>query len=84
MNARADLNYQQGLNRMWSRKTRFDFYWPALANLGEQAILQQEIFTTNIEAENQTVLTGETVMDERPPPRYSGFCNRASGESTPK
>lgn len=42
---RADLNYQQGLNRMWSRQTRFDFYWPALAHLGEQAILNKEIYT---------------------------------------
>lgn len=41
---RADLNYQQGLNRMWSRSTRFDFYWPLLANLGEQAILNKEIY----------------------------------------
>lgn len=43
-NVRADLNYQQGLNRMWSRRTRFDFYWPALAHLGEQAILNKEIY----------------------------------------
>lgn len=43
-NLRADLNYQQGLNRMWSRQTRFDFYWPVLAHLGEQAILSKEIF----------------------------------------
>ncbi|QKI28937.1 VP1 [Kummerowia striata gokushovirus] len=41
---RADLNYQQGLNRMFSRRTRFDFYWPALAHLGEQAILNKEIY----------------------------------------
>ena len=41
---RADLNYQQGLNRMWSRRTRFDFYWPALAHLGEQAVLNKEIY----------------------------------------
>jgi hypothetical protein len=44
INARADLNYQQGLNRMWSRQTRYDFYWPALANIGEQAILNKEIY----------------------------------------
>lgn len=43
-NLRADLNYQQGLNRMWSRQTRFDFYWPVLAHLGEQAVLEKEIF----------------------------------------
>lgn len=41
---RADLNYQQGLHRMWSRKTKYDFFWPALANLGEQAVLNQEIY----------------------------------------
>lgn len=41
---RADLNYQQGLNRMWSRQTRFDFYWPALSHLGEQAVLNKEIY----------------------------------------
>lgn len=41
---RADLNYQQGLNRMWSRSTRWDFYWPALAHLGEQAVLNKEIY----------------------------------------
>lgn len=40
----ADLNYQQGLNRMWSRRSRFDFYWPALSHIGEQAVLSKEIF----------------------------------------
>lgn len=42
--ARADLTYQQGLNRMWSRQTRFDFFWPKLQELGEQAILNKEIY----------------------------------------
>lgn len=40
----ADLTYQQGLNRMWSRSTRYDFYWPAFAHLGEQEILNKEIY----------------------------------------
>nr|QJB20115.1 MAG: major capsid protein [Microvirus sp.] len=44
INVRADLNYQQGLNRMWSRQTRFDYYWPALSHLGEQSILNKEIY----------------------------------------
>lgn len=44
VNIRADLTYQQGLNRMWSRQTRFDYYWPALAHLGEQAVLNKEIY----------------------------------------
>jgi len=44
VSVRADLNYQQGLNRMWSRNTRFDYYWPALSHLGEQEIKNREIF----------------------------------------
>ena len=44
VNVRADLTYQQGLNRMWSRRTRFDFYWPTLAHLGEQEVLNKEIY----------------------------------------
>lgn len=44
VNVRADLTYQQGLNRIWSRRTRFDYYWPVLAHLGEQAILNKEIY----------------------------------------
>lgn len=42
--ARADLNYQQGLNRMFSRRDRFDFYFPSLAHLGEQSVLNKEIY----------------------------------------
>lgn len=41
---RADLSYQQGLDRYWSKRTRYDFYWPTLAHLGEQAVLNKEIF----------------------------------------
>ncbi|AXL14570.1 major capsid protein [Microviridae sp.] len=44
VNVRADLTYQQGLPRMFSRKTRYDYYWPALAHLGEQAVLNKEIY----------------------------------------
>jgi hypothetical protein len=42
----ADLNYQQGLHRNFSRQTRWDFYWPALAHIGEQAVLNKEIYAT--------------------------------------
>lgn len=41
---RADLTYQQGIERFWSRSTRYDFYWPALAHIGEQSILNKEIY----------------------------------------
>lgn len=43
-NVRADLKYFQGLDRMWSRETRVDFFEPALAHLGEEAILNKEIY----------------------------------------
>lgn len=68
-------SYQNGINRMWSRKGRFDYYWPALANIGEQPILNKEIFvqdntTINNEAfgyqeawaeyrYNQNLITGQ-------------------------
>lgn len=41
---RADITYQQGLNRMWSRQTRFDFFWPKLQQIGEQPVLNKEIY----------------------------------------
>lgn len=49
----SDLTYQQGLNRMWSRKARFDFYWPVFAHLGEQAILNKEIYCQGTEADDK-------------------------------
>lgn len=53
MSVRADLTYQQGINRLWSRQSRFDFYWPALAHLGEQAVLNKEIFAQGNDQDNQ-------------------------------
>lgn len=53
MSVRADLTYQQGINRMWSRQSRFDFYWPALAHLGEQSVLNKEIFAQGNDQDNE-------------------------------
>ena len=50
--ARYDHSYPQGLERFWSRKTRFDYYWPVFANLGEQAILKKEIYLTGTSSDN--------------------------------
>jgi len=55
VSVRADLTYQQGLNRMFSRQTRFDYYWPALAHIGEQAVLQKEIWATGVPATDDLV-----------------------------
>ena len=49
---RADLTYQQGLPKMWSRSTRYDFYFPVFATLGEQAILNKEIYVTGTSTDN--------------------------------
>ena len=51
VNVRADLTYQQGIPRHFSRSTRFDFYWPALAHLGEQAVLNKEIYAQGTAAD---------------------------------
>lgn len=53
VSVRADLNYQEGLNRMWSRRTKYDFYWPALAMIGEQTVLNKEIYTQGTAADDQ-------------------------------
>ncbi len=53
VNVRADLTYQQGLNRMWSRSTKFDMYWPTFAHLGEQAILNKEIYAQGTAKDNE-------------------------------
>ena len=52
LSVRADLTYQQGLNRMWSRRTRYDYAMPVLAHLGEQAVLRKEIYATGVPGVN--------------------------------
>lgn len=58
--ARADVSYQHGLNKMWSRRTRYDFFWPKLQQLGEQAILNKEIYAQG----NSVTDNGEIVDDQ--------------------
>lgn len=55
LRARADLNYQQGIDRMWTRNTRYDFYWPEFAHLGEQAILQKELIATGVPVDDNKI-----------------------------
>ncbi len=54
VSVRADLTYQQGLERMWSRSTRYDFFWPALQGLGEQPVLNKEIYAVNLASDELT------------------------------
>ena len=55
VSVRADLTYQQGLRRHWSRRTRYDFYFPAFAHLGEQAVLNKEIYLQGVPAVDDAV-----------------------------
>lgn len=73
MVARYDHTYQQGLERFWSRKDRFDFYWPVFANIGEQAILNKEIFASGGESDDEVFGYQEAWADYRyKPSRVSG------------
>lgn len=53
LSIRADLTYQQGINRMWSRRTRYDFYWPSLAHIGEQAVFNKEIYAQGTDVDDE-------------------------------
>lgn len=53
VNVRADLTYQQGINRMWTRSTKFDMYWPTFAFLGEQAVLNKEIYAQGTDEDDK-------------------------------
>lgn len=75
--ARYDHSYPQGLNRMWSRKGRFDFYWPVFANLGEQAVLKKEIMLSATSADEKAFGYQERWAEYRYAP------NRVAGEMRP-
>ena len=78
---RHDHTYQQGLERMWSRKTNLDFYYPVFANLGEQAILKKELYLTGTDTDEQAFGYQEAWAEYRMKPnRISGkFRSNATG-----
>jgi hypothetical protein len=81
VSVRADLTYQQGLARMWSRSTRYDFYFPAFATLGEQAVLNKEIYVRGDNNDDSVFGYQERWAEYRYyPSRISGlFRSTASG-----
>lgn len=62
---RTDQTYQQGIERMWSRKGRYDYYWPVLANIGEQAILNKEIYAQGNKTDEEAFGYQEAWADYR-------------------
>lgn len=70
---RTEHTYQQGIERFWSRKNRYDFYWPELANIGEQAVLNKEIYAQGTNADDEAFGYQEAWADYRyKPSRVSG------------
>lgn len=73
MVARYDHTYQQGLERFWSRKSRFDYYWPVFANIGEQAVKNKEIFAQGTAEDDEVFGYQESWADYRyKPSRVAG------------
>lgn len=78
----ADLNYQQGLNRMWSRQDRWDFYWPALAHIGEQAVLNKEIYAQGTTADDDVFGYQERYAEYRYKPSMITGIMRSTATGT--
>lgn len=74
MVARYDHTYQQGLSRMWSRKDKFDFYWPVFANIGEQPVKNKEIYAQGNAKDDEVFGYQEAWADYRYKP------NQVTGE----
>jgi hypothetical protein len=79
---RADLTYQQGLNRMFSRSTRYDFFWPSLANIGEQAVLNKEIYAQGTATDDQVFGYQERYGEYRYKPSMITGLMRSSATSS--
>lgn len=78
ISARADLTYQQGVERFWDRKTRYDFYWPSLAHLGEQQIKNSEIFVQGLPVDDETFGYQERYAEYRyKPSKITGLFSSA-------
>jgi hypothetical protein len=77
----ADLTYQQGMSRFFSKRTRYDYYWPALAHLGEQSILNKEIYTQGTTADDTVFGYQERYAEYRyKPSQITGkFRSNATG-----
>nr|QJB19802.1 MAG: major capsid protein [Microvirus sp.] len=82
LNVRADLTYQDGLNRMFSRRTRWDYYWPSLAHLGEQAVLNKEIYCQGTVADDDVFGYQERWAEYRyMPSKITGFLRSKASQS---
>lgn len=82
MVARYDHTYQQGIERFWSRKSMFDYYWPEFANIGEQAVLNKEIYAQGSAEDDEVFGYQEAWADYRyKPSRVSGEMRSSYAQS---
>lgn len=80
--ARYTHSYQQGIERFWSRKSRFDYYWPVFANIGEQAILNKEIYAQGNTSDDEVFGYQEAWADYRyKPSRVAGEMRSSAAQS---
>ena len=82
VSVRADLTYQQGLPRMWSRSTRYDFYFPAFAMLGEQPVYNKEIYVTGTSTDDQVFGYQERWAEYRYKPSQVSSLFRSTAAGT--
>lgn len=77
---RVEHSYGQGLSKTWTRKRKYDYYWPALANIGEQPVFKREIFfTSNNTSTNESVFGYNEAWAD-----YRYKLNQVSGKFAPK
>lgn len=82
MVARYDHTYQQGLDRLWSRKDKFDYYWPVFANIGEQAIKNKEIYAQGTAEDDEVFGYQEAWAEYRyKPSRVTGEMRSSAPQS---
>ena len=81
-NVRADLSYQQGLHKKWTRNTRYDFYMPVFSHIGEQAILNKEIYVTGTATDDDVFGYQEAWSDYRYKPSEVTGLMRSTASGT--
>ena len=82
VNVRADINYQSGLDRMWTRQTFTDFYWPVFSHLGEQSVFNQEIYAQGTSADTPVFGYQERYAEYRYKPSHITGLFRSNATGT--
>jgi len=78
INVQSELSYHQGVSKQWDRRTRYDFYWPSLAHLGEQAVTNREIYATGVAGPDSTVFGYQERWHE-----YRSHVSEVTGQFRP-